>query len=140
MQRCGRRPGRHARRFPHLCFTGVVAMLLASVKTALLDVNAEDVMHMRRTADRLFGDAYQWSVLGAGASQMRVAAQSVALGGNMRVGLEDSLWAGPGQMSTSNAQQVEAARVLVESLGAEMATPAEARAMLCLKGPQNVGF
>ena len=105
-----------------------------------IGTHAEDVMHMRRTADRLFGDAYQWSVLGAGASQMRVAAQSIALGGNMRVGLEDSLWAGPGQMSTSNAQQVEAAQVLVESLGAEMATPAEARAMLGLKGAQNVGF
>ena len=61
---------------------------------------------MKRTADRLFGDEYQWSVLGAGRNQLPIAAQSVALGGNVRVGLEDSLWIGPGQLAESNAQQV----------------------------------
>ena len=105
-----------------------------------IGTHGEDVLHMRRTADRLFGDAYQWSVLGAGAAQMRIGAQSLSLGGHMRVGLEDSLWAGPGQMSVSNAEQVTAARELVESLGAELATPDEARAMLALKGASNVGF
>ena len=66
----------------------------------------EDVMHMKRTADRLFGDQYRWSVLGAGRSQMPIAAQAAAMGGNVRVGLEDSLWIGPGRLAESNAQQV----------------------------------
>ena len=100
----------------------------------------EDVLHMKRTADRLFGDAYQWSVLGAGANQMRIAAQSIALGGNIRVGLEDSLWSGPGRLARSNAEQVTIARQLIESLGFEIATPDEARAMLDLKGGDRTEF
>ena len=100
----------------------------------------EDVMHMKRTADRLFGDAYQWSVLGAGRNQMPIAAMSVAMGGNVRVGLEDSLWAGPGRLAKSNAEQVTAARKLIEGLGLEIATPDEARAMLSLKGAEKVKF
>ena len=100
----------------------------------------EDVAHMRRTADRLFGDQYLWSVLGAGRNQLPIAAQSVALGGNVRVGLEDSLWIGPGELAKSNAQQVRAARQVIEGLGYEVATPDEARAMLKLKGGANVGF
>ena len=64
-----------------------------------IGTHPEDVMHMKRTADRLFGDQYRWSVLGAGASQMRIAAQAAAMGGNVRVGLEDSLWAGPGKLA-----------------------------------------
>ncbi|WP_374306572.1 3-keto-5-aminohexanoate cleavage protein [Dongia sp.] len=100
----------------------------------------EDVMHMKRTADRLFGDAYQWSVLGAGRNQMPIAAMSVAMGGNVRVGLEDSLWAGPGRLAKSNAEQVTAARKLIEGLGLEIATPDEARAMLNLKGAERVKF
>jgi uncharacterized protein (DUF849 family) len=100
----------------------------------------EDVMHMKRTADRLFGDAYQWSVLGAGRNQMPIAAMSVAMGGNVRVGLEDSLWAGPGRLAKSNAEQVTAARKLIEGLGLEIATPDEARAMLSLKGAAKVKF
>ena len=92
-----------------------------------IGAHPEDVAHMKRTADRLFGDSYQWSVLGAGANQMRVAVQAVAMGGNLRVGLEDSLWAGPGKLAESNAQQVEIARTLVEGLGLEVATPDEAR-------------
>jgi len=100
----------------------------------------EDVAHMRRTADRLFGDQYLWSVLGAGRNQLPIAAQSVSLGGNLRVGLEDSLWIGPGQLATSNAEQVMKARGIVEGLGLEIATPDEARAMLELKGGANVAF
>ena len=94
----------------------------------------EDVLHMRRTADRLFGADYRWSVLGAGRNQMPIAAMAAAGGGNIRVGLEDSLWAAPGRLATSNAEQVKIARSLVESLGLRVATPDEARAILKLKG------
>jgi uncharacterized protein (DUF849 family) len=100
----------------------------------------EDVAHMRRTADRLFGNDYVWSVLGAGRNQLPIAAQSVALGGNVRVGLEDSLWIGPGKLAESNAQQVRAARQVIEGLGLEVATPDEARAILQLKGKAAVNF
>ncbi|MFK8035713.1 MAG: 3-keto-5-aminohexanoate cleavage protein [Hyphomicrobiales bacterium] len=100
----------------------------------------EDVMHMKRTADRLFGDDLRWSVLGAGANQFRVAAQSAALGGNIRVGLEDSLWFGKGQLAESNAQQVTRARELIEALGKTVATPDEAREILSLKGGDKVAF
>ena len=102
--------------------------------------HAEDVMHMKRTADRLFGDAYRWSVLGAGANQFRIAAQSAALGGNVRVGLEDSLWAGKGELATSNAVQVEKIRTIIEGLGLKVATPNEAREILNLKGGDQVAF
>jgi uncharacterized protein (DUF849 family) len=102
--------------------------------------HAEDVAHMRRTADRLFGDQYLWSVLGAGRNQLPIATQSVALGGNVRVGLEDSLWIGPGRLAESNAQQVRAARKVIEGLGLEVATPDEARALLQLKGGDQVNF
>ena len=94
----------------------------------------EDVMHMKRTADRLFGDQYRWSVLGAGRNQLPIAAQAAAMGGNVRVGLEDSLWAGPGKLAESNAQQVRAVRQIIEGLGLTVATPDEAREMLALKG------
>ncbi len=100
----------------------------------------EDVMHMKRTADRLFGTDYRWSVLGAGRNQLPIAALSVANGGNVRVGLEDSLWIGPGKLATSNAQQVKAARRIIEELGFEVATPDDARRMLELKGADKVGF
>ena len=102
--------------------------------------HAEDVIHMKRTADRLFGDAYRWSVLGAGANQFRIAAQSAALGGNVRVGLEDSLWAGKGELATSNAVQVEKIRTIIEGLGLKVATPKEAREILNLKGVDQVAF
>lgn len=105
-----------------------------------IGAHAEDVAHMKRTADRLFGDRYSWSVLGAGANQMRIAAQSIAMGGNVRVGLEDSLWAGPGRMATSNAEQVRIVRGLIEGLGLEVATPADARDILQLKGADKVAF
>jgi len=100
----------------------------------------EDVLHMKRTADRLFGTEYRWSVLGAGANQFRIAAQSAALGGNVRVGLEDSLWAGKGELATSNAVQVEKVRKIIEGLGLSVATPDEARAILNLKGGDQVAF
>jgi len=102
--------------------------------------HAEDVMHMRRTADRLFGDQYQWSVLGAGANQMYIASMSAVMGGNVRVGLEDSLWIGKGQLAKSNADQVSKIRRILEELGLEIATPDDARAILKLKGGNSVGF
>ena len=89
----------------------------------------EDVLHMKRTADRLFGDAYRWSVLGAGRNQMPVAAMAAAMGGNVRVGLEDSLWDGPGRLAESNAAQVRRVRLILEGLGLEVgdARPRRAR-------------
>ncbi|MCW5623920.1 MAG: 3-keto-5-aminohexanoate cleavage protein [Burkholderiales bacterium] len=100
----------------------------------------EDVMHMRRTADRLFGDQYQWSVLGAGRNQMYIASMSAVLGGNVRVGLEDSLWIGKGKLAQTNADQVSKIRRILEELGLEIATPDDARRILKLKGGNNVGF
>jgi uncharacterized protein (DUF849 family) len=100
----------------------------------------EDVLHMKRTADRLFGDAYYWSVLGAGRNQMQVAAMSAVMGGNVRVGLEDSLWLGRGTLAKSNAEQVAKIRRILEELGLAVATPDDARAMLKLKGGRNVAF
>ena len=94
----------------------------------------EDVLHMKRTADRLFGDKMVWSVLGAGRNQLPIAAMAAAMGGNVRVGLEDSLWAAPGRMATSNAEQVTLARKIIEGLGLEVATSDEAREILHLKG------
>ncbi len=94
----------------------------------------DDVMHMKRTADRLFGDQYEWSVLGAGARQMSIVAMAAAMGGNVRVGLEDSLWAGPGRLAETNAQQVTTARMIIEGMGLSVATPDEAREILALKG------
>jgi uncharacterized protein (DUF849 family) len=102
--------------------------------------HVEDVMHMKRTADRLFGDQYQWSVLGAGRSQMYIATQSAVMGGNVRVGLEDNLWIGKGKFAESSADQVAKIRRILEELGLEIATPDEARAILKLKGRNNVNF
>ena len=100
----------------------------------------EDVLHMKRTADRLFGADYRWSVLGAGANQMKIAAQAAAMGGNVRVGLEDSLWLGKGRLAVTNAEQVIKVRGILEGLGHEIATPAEAREILALKGGDRVNF
>ena len=105
-----------------------------------IGTHPEDVMHMKRTADRLFGADYRWSVLGAGASQLRIAAMSASLGGHIRVGLEDSIWAGKGKLATSSAEQVRMARQIVEGLGLAIATPAGARSILSLKGGDQVGF
>ena len=100
----------------------------------------EEVLHMKRTADRLFGDNYRWSVLGAGAAQMKVAAQAASMGGHVRVGLEDSLWLARGQLAQTNAAQVTRVRQIIEGLGLEIATPDEAREILQLKGGDRVGF
>lgn len=105
-----------------------------------IGAHPEDVQHMKRTADRLFGDNYRWSALGAGRSQMPVAAMSAAMGGNVRVGLEDSLWAGKGRLAASNAEQVRQARGIIEGLGLEVASPDEAREILSLKGADQVAF
>lgn len=105
-----------------------------------IGTHPDDVAHMKRTADRLFGTEYVWSVLGAGRSQMPIASMSAAQGGNVRVGLEDNLWEGPGQLSKTNADQVVRVRRILEALTLEIATPAEARAMLDLKGGNKVNF
>ena len=97
-------------------------------------------MQMKQTADRLFGNDYVWSVLGAGRHQMPTANMSVVLGGNVRVGLEDSLWDSPGTLAQTNAQQVRRIRSIIEALSLEIATPDEAREILKLKGGANVGF
>lgn len=100
----------------------------------------EDVLHMKRTADRLFGEDFRWSVLGAGSNQFRIATQAATLGGNVRVGLEDSLWAGRGELAQSNAVQVRKVRTIIEGLGLQVATPDEAREILELKGRDKVAF
>ena len=100
----------------------------------------ENLLHMRATADRLFGDDYYLSVLAAGRHQMPFVTMSAILGGNVRVGLEDSLYIGKGKLATSNAEQVAKIRRILEELSLEIATPAEARAMLATKGRDNVGF
>jgi uncharacterized protein (DUF849 family) len=100
----------------------------------------EDLAHMRRTADRLFGADYQWSILAAGKHQMTLATMGATMGANVRVGLEDSIYLGPGQLAKSNAEQVTKIRNILEGLSLEIATPAEARAMLKLKGGDQVAF
>ena len=102
--------------------------------------DARNLFFMKETADRLFGDAYVWSVLAAGRNQMPFATHAAMLGGNVRVGLEDALNIARGELAVSNAQQVAKIRRIVEELGREIATPAEARAMLALKGADRVGF
>lgn len=105
-----------------------------------IGAHAEDILHMKRTADRLFGDEYLWSVLGCGRNQMFTGVQAAVMGGNVRVGLEDSLWSGPGTLARSNAEQVARMRRILEELGLSVATPAQARDMLNLKGAEAVGF
>ena len=117
-------------------------LLIQSVFGLLGGIGAhpEDVLQMKRTADRLFGHDYYWSVLGAGRNQMRVAALSAAMGCNVRVGLEDSLWDGPGSLAKSNADQVRRAISILRALSLEVASPYEAREMLQLKGHDQVAF
>jgi len=101
----------------------------------------DNMMHLHKTANRLFGEEnYEWSVLAAGRAQMSFATQSAMLGGNLRVGLEDSLYIGKGELATSNAQQVARIRTIIENLGLAVATPTEARERLGLKGGDAVGF
>ena len=100
----------------------------------------DNLMHMHTIANKLFGEEYEWSVLAAGRHQMPFATQAAMLGGNLRVGLEDSLFIGKGELATSNAQQVTRIRTIVENLGLTVATPAEARERLALKGGDQVAF
>jgi uncharacterized protein (DUF849 family) len=99
-----------------------------------------NLLFMKQTADRLFGPDYEWSVLAAGRFQMPFAAESVLLGGSVRVGLEDSLFIGPAKLANSNAEQVARVRAIVETLGHEIASPADVRQRLALKGVDAVAF
>jgi uncharacterized protein (DUF849 family) len=105
-----------------------------------IGAHPDEVMHMKRTADRLFGEDYHWSVLAAGQAQMKVAAMAASMGGHVRVGLEDSLWLGRGELAKTNAAQVERVRQIIEGLGLEVATSDDAREILKLKGGDKVAF
>ena len=105
-----------------------------------IGAHPEDLMHMKRTADRLFGDDYQWSILGAGKNQMTLASIGAAQGANVRVGLEDSLWLEPGKLARSSKDQVSKVRSILEELSLDIAAPNEVRDMLDLKGSKNVSF
>ena len=105
-----------------------------------IGAHPEDLMHMKRTADRLFGDDYQWSILGAGKNQMTLASIGAAQGANVRVGLEDSLWLKPGKLARSSKDQVSKVRSILEELSLDVAAPNEVRDMLDLKGSKNVSF
>ncbi|WOD14370.1 BKACE family enzyme [Paraburkholderia kirstenboschensis] len=105
-----------------------------------IGADPEDLMHMHRTANRLFGDQFRWSILGTGRSQVPLATIGAAMGSNVRVGLEDSLWIGPGRLAVSSAEQVQRIRVVLEALNIDIATPDEAREILDLKGAGNVAF
>jgi uncharacterized protein (DUF849 family) len=116
-------------------FVQMIFGILGGIGTDL-----DNLLFMKRTADKLFGDDYRWSVLAAGRHQMNFATQAALLGGSVRVGLEDSLYIGRGKLASSNAEQVSKIRRILEELGHEIATPDEARAMLGLKGGDRVGF
>ena len=105
-----------------------------------IGAHPEDLMHMRRTADRLFGTDYHWSILAAGRHQLNLATMGAVMGGNVRVGLEDSIYLGPGRLAKGNAEQVRKIRTILEELSLGIATPDEARSMLRLKGGDKVGF
>lgn len=105
-----------------------------------IGAHPEDLMHMRRTADRLFGTQYRWSILGTGRNQLPLATIGAAMGANVRVGLEDSLWIGPGRLAVSSAEQVLRVRAVLEALNIDIATPDEARDILDLKGADKVEF
>jgi uncharacterized protein (DUF849 family) len=105
-----------------------------------IGADPENLLHMKRTADRLFGDAWYWSILAAGRHQMQLCTMGAIMGGNVRVGLEDSIYLGKGELARSNADQVRKIRGILEALSLEIATADEARAMLALKGAHNVKF
>ena len=105
-----------------------------------IGADPENVTHMRRIADKLFGDEYLWSVLAGGRHQLPLVTMGATMGGNVRVGLEDSLYAGKGRLATSNAEQVTIIRRILERLSLEIATPAEAREMLALKGADQIAI
>ena len=134
----------HLYNLAHFLDRGLVEppLFVQSVMGILGGIGAhpDDLQHMRKTADRLLGDTYQWSVLGAGRNQMDIARQGASLGSNVRVGLEDSIWAGPGKLAESNAEQVRLVRNILEELGLSVATPDETRQILGLKGLDQVSF
>jgi uncharacterized protein (DUF849 family) len=105
-----------------------------------IGADVENLVFMKRVADKLFGDDYQWSVLGAGRKQMPMVTQAVLMGGNVRVGMQDSLYLGNGNAATSNVQRVEQVKSMLEGLGLGLATPAEVRSMLGLKGRDKVNL
>ena len=105
-----------------------------------MGADLDNMVHLKKVADRLFGEAYEWSVLAAGRHQMSFATQAALMGGNLRVGLEDSLHIGKGKLATSNAEQVRKIRTIIEELGLTVASPDEARARLSLKGGDQVTF
>ena len=105
-----------------------------------IGAHPEDLMHMKRTADRLFGSDYQWSILGAGKNQMTLASMGAAQGANVRVGLEDSLWIEPGTLAQSSKDQVTKVRNILEGFSLDIATPNQVRDMLKLKGSRHVAF
>src|SRR5215212_7868267 len=105
-----------------------------------IGTDPEDLLHMRRTADRLFGDAYQWSILGAGRHQMNLVTMGAIMGGNVRTGMEDNIYLGKGELAHSNADLVAKTVRILRELSLEPATPDEARTMLGLKGAEQVGF
>ncbi len=105
-----------------------------------IGADPENVMHMKRIADKLFGDAWRWSILAAGRHQMPFLTMAATMGANVRVGLEDSLYLGKGALAPSNAAQVAKIRRILEELSLEIATADEARAMLGLKGGDQVAF
>ncbi len=105
-----------------------------------IGADPENLLHMKRIADKLFGDDYEWSVLGAGKHQMPLATIGATMGSHVRVGLEDSLYAGRGKMAKSNAEQVRMIRTILENLSIDIATPEETRQILKLKGADQVGF
>lgn len=105
-----------------------------------IGIHPEDLLHMKRTADRLFGEEYTWSCIGVGRHELRLIGQAAGMGGHVRVGMEDNLWVGKGKLAESNADLVEKAKTILEGLGREAATPDETREMLELKGPDKVNF
>jgi uncharacterized protein (DUF849 family) len=105
-----------------------------------IGADPENLAHMRRIADKLFGDQYHWSILAAGRHQMPLITMGAIMGGNVRVGLEDSIYVGKGQLAKSNADQVRRIRAILENLSLEIASPKEARAALALKGGDMVAF
>jgi uncharacterized protein (DUF849 family) len=105
-----------------------------------IGVDPEDLLHMKRTADRLFGDDFIWSILGAGRHQMNLITMGAIMGGNVRTGLEDSVYLGKGELAQSNADLVAKVVRILRELSLDVATPDEAREMLQLKGVHNVGF
>jgi uncharacterized protein (DUF849 family) len=134
----------HLYNLAHFVDRGLVKppMLVQTIFGILGGIGAdpENLAHMKRIADKLFGDAYHWSILAAGRHQMPLITMGAIMGGNVRVGLEDSLYLGKGQLAKSNAEQVRKIRTILESLSLEVASPDEAREALQLKGGDRVAF